>query len=285
MIREFIALIIVKIFSCVLTDSEITNIQKYFDSQLNKMSRTLSLDNDDDYLFLASNKLEALENNITDYINLISQIPSLDNSTFLSLLEKVQKLKKPRGTFSYSRSTSLLCNTNVNHTYIDYISTTTTSLEFKIRLKYTNSSNIYFRPFIVKKQLQSASLDIKLWDINYAPISLGICQVSSVTCSVNNTYNFTGIQIAYFGDNCYHIDFFNLGNYTSTSRSCLSKYELYKMKFTLNTNVLTMKLHLEDWNFFSENLLGSPYHYYFCGGLMDTRVFLYAKGTTSTSNN
>ena len=199
-----------------------------------------------------------------------------DPTNFSSLLTQIEEQKKPRGNFSSSYTTSLLCNTNVNYSYYDSISSTATSFDIKIRLKNSNTTNVYFLPFIVKHALTTASLDIKLWDINYAPISIGVCQMSSPNCIDKSTYNFTGIQIAFFGDNCYHVDFFIEGNYNSTSRSCLSKYELYKLSLKVDGNELTMKLHLDDWNFFSEKLIGQSY--YFCGGLMDKRVILSAKG-------
>ena len=273
MITQLIALLGVNIILC-LTDEEIKQIYDDLASQFKSIKdRNFSINNETDYLYLASNKFEALENNVSDYANLY---PKLKDPNFSSLLTQIEEQKKPRGNFSSSYTTSLLCNTNVNYSYYDSISSTATSFDIKIRLKNSNTTNVYFLPFIVKYAFTTASLDIKLWDINYAPISIGVCQMSSPNCIDKSTYNFTGIQIAFFGDNCYHVDFFIEGNYNSTSRSCLSKYELYKLSLKVDGNELTMKLHLEDWNFFSEKLIGQPY--YFCGGLMDKRVILSAKG-------
>ena len=273
MITQLIALIVVNIILC-LTDEEIKQIYDDLASQFKSIKdRNFSINNETDYLYLASNKFEALENNVSDYANLY---PKLKDPNFSSLLTQIEEQKKPRGNFSSSYTTSLLCNTNVNYSYYDSISSTATSFDIKIRLKNSNTTNVYFLPFIVKYAFTTASLDIKLWDINYAPISIGVCQMSSPNCIDKSTYNFTGIQIAFFGDNCYHVDFFIEGNYKSTSRSCLSKYELYKLSLKVDGNELTMKLHLEDWNFFSEKLIGQSY--YFCGGLMDKRVILSAKG-------
>ena len=273
MITQLIALIVVNIILC-LTDEEIKQIYDDLASQFKSIKdRNFSINNETDYLYLASNKFEALENNVSDYANLY---PKLKDPNFSSLLTQIEEQKKPRGNFSSSYTTSLLCNTNVNYSYYDSISSTATSFDIKIRLKNSNTTNVYFLPFIVKYAFTTASLDIKLWDINYAPISIGVCQMSSPNCIDKSTYNFTGIQIAFFGDNCYHVDFFIEGNYNSTSRSCLSKYELYKLSLKVDGNELTMKLHLEDWNFFSEKLIGQSY--YFCGGLMDKRVILSAKG-------
>ena len=273
MITQLIALIVVNIILC-LTDEEIKQIYDDLASQFKSIKdRNFSINNETDYLYLASNKFEALENNVSDYANLY---PKLGDPNFSSLLTQIEEQKKPRGNFSSSYTTSLLCNTNVNYSYYDSISSTATSFDIKIRLKNSNTTNVYFLPFIVKYAFTTASLDIKLWDINYAPISIGVCQMSSPNCIDKSTYNFTGIQIAFFGDNCYHVDFFIEGNYNSTSRSCLSKYELYKLSLKVDGNELTMKLHLEDWNFFSEKLIGQSY--YFCGGLMDKRVILSAKG-------
>ena len=273
MITQLIALIVVNIILC-LTDEEIKQIYDDLASQFKSIKdRNFSINNETDYLYLASNKFEALENNVSDYANLY---PKLKDPNFSSLLTQIEEQKQPRGNFSSSYTTSLLCNTNVNYSYYDSISSTATSFDIKIRLKNSNTPNVYFLPFIVKDAFTTASLDIKLWDINYAPISIGVCQMSSPNCIDKNTYNFTGIQIAFFGDNCYHVDFFIEGNYNSTSRSCLSKYELYKLSLKVDGNELTMKLHLEDWNFFSEKLIGQSY--YFCGGLMDKRVILSAKG-------
>ena len=272
MITQLIALLVVNIILC-LTDKEIKQIYDDLASQVKSIKdRNFSINNETDYLYLASNKFEALENNVSDYANLY---PKLKDPNFSSLLTQIEEQKKPRGNFS-SSYTSLLCNTNVNYSYYDSISSTATSFDIKIRLKNSNTTNVYFLPFIVKYAFTTASLDIKLWDINYAPISIGVCQMSSPNCIDKSTYNFTGIQIAFFGDNCYHVDFFIEGNYNSTSRSCLSKYELYKLSLKVDGNELTMKLHLEDWNFFSEKLIGQSY--YFCGGLMDKRVILSAKG-------
>ena len=273
MITQLIALLVVNIILC-LTDEEIKQIYDDLASQFKSIKdRNFSINNETDYLYLASNKFEALENNVSDYANLY---PKLKDPNFSSLLTQIEEQKKPRGNFSSSYTTSLLCNTNVNYSYYDSISSTATSFDIKIRLKNSNTPNVYFLPFIVKYAFATASLDIKLWDINYAPISIGVCQMSSQNCIDKSTYNFTGIQIAFFGDNCYHVDFFIEGNYNSTSRSCLSKYELYKLSLKVDGNELTMKLHLEDWNFFSEKLIGQSY--YFCGGLMDKRVILSAKG-------
>ena len=273
MITQLIALLVVNIILC-LTDEEIKQIYDDLASQFKSIKdRNFSINNETDYLYLASNKFEALENNVSDYANLY---PKLKDPNFSSLLTQIEEQKKPRGNFSSSYTTSLLCNTNVNYSYYDSISSTATSFDIKIRLKNSNTTNVYFLPFIVKYAFTTASLDIKLWDINYAPISIGVCQMSSPNCIDKSTYNFTGIQIAFFGDNCYHVDFFIEGNYNSTSRSCLSKYELYKLSLKVDGNELTMKLHLEDWNFFSEKLIGQSY--YFCGGLMDKRVILSAKG-------
>ena len=273
MITQLIALIVVNIILC-LTDEEIKQIYDDLASQFKSIKdRNFSINNETDYLYLASNKFEALENNVSDYANLY---PKLGDPNFSSLLTQIEEQKKPRGNFSSSYTTSLLCNTNVNYSYYDLISSTATPFDIKIRLKNSNTTNVYFLPFIVKYAFTTASLDIKLWDINYAPISIGVCQMSSLNCIDKSTYNFTGIQIAFFGDNCYHVDFFIEGNYNSTSRSCLSKYELYKLSLKVDGNELTMKLHLEDWNFFSEKLIGQSY--YFCGGLMDKRVILSAKG-------
>ena len=273
MITQLIALLVVNIILC-LTDEEIKQIYDDLASQFKSIKdRNFSINNETDYLYLASNKFEALENNVDDYANLY---PKLGDPNFSSLLTQIEEQKKPRGNFSSSYTTSLLCNTNVNYSYYDSISSTATSFDIKIRLKNSNTTNVYFLPFIVKYAFTTASLDIKLWDINYAPISIGVCQMSSPNCIDKSTYNFTGIQIAFFGDNCYHVDFFIEGNYNSTSRSCLSKYELYKLSLKVDGNELTMKLHLEDWNFFSEKLIGQSY--YFCGGLMDKRVILSAKG-------
>ena len=273
MITQLIALLGVNIILC-LTDEEIKQIYDDLASQFKSIKdRNFSINNETDYLYLASNKFEALENNVSDYANLY---PKLKDPNFSSLLTQIEEQKKPRGNFSSSYTTSLLCNTNVNYSYYDSISSTATSFDIKIRLKNSNTTNVYFLPFIVKYAFTTASLDIKLWDINYAPISIGVCQMSSPNCIDKSTYNFTGIQIAFFGDNCYHVDFFIEGNYNSTSRSCLSKYELYKLSLKVDGNELTMKLHLEDWNFFSEKLIGQSY--YFCGGLMDKRVILSAKG-------
>ena len=273
MITQLIALIVVNIILC-LTDEEIKQIYDDLASQFKSIKdRNFSINNETDYLYLASNKFEALENNVSDYANLY---PKLKDPNFSSLLTQIEEQKKPRGNFSSSYTTSLLCNTNVNYSYYDLISSTATPFDIKIRLKNSNTTNVYFLPFIVKYAFTTASLDIKLWDINYAPISIGVCQMSSLNCIDKSTYNFTGIQIAFFGDNCYHVDFFIEGNYNSTSRSCLSKYELYKLSLKVDGNELTMKLHLEDWNFFSEKLIGQSY--YFCGGLMDKRVILSAKG-------
>ena len=273
MITQLIALIVVNIILC-LTDEEIKQIYDDLASQFKSIKdRNFSINNETDYLYLASNKFEALENNVSDYANLY---PKLKDPNFSSLLTQIEEQKTPRGNFSSSYTTSLLCNTNVNYSYYDSISSTATSFDIKIRLKNSNTTNVYFLPFIVKYAFTTASLDIKLWDINYAPISIGVCQMSSPNCIDKSTYNFTGIQIAFFGDNCYHVDFFIEGNYNSTSRSCLSKYELYKLSLKVDGNELTMKLHLEDWNFFSEKLIGQSY--YFCGGLMDKRVILSAKG-------
>ena len=273
MITQLIALLVVNIILC-LTDEEIKQIYDDLASQFKSIKdRNFSINNETDYLYLASNKFEALENNVSDYANLY---PKLKDPNFSSLLTQIEEQKKPRGNFSSSYTTSLLCNTNVNYSYYDSISSTATSFDIKIRLKNSNTLNVYFLPFIVKYAFTTASLDIKLWDINYAPISIGVCQMSSPNCIDKSTYNFTGIQIAFFGDNCYHVDFFIEGNYNSTPRSCLSKYELYKLSLKVDGNELTMKLHLEDWNFFSEKLIGQSY--YFCGGLMDKRVILSAKG-------
>ena len=273
MITQLIALLGVNIILC-LTDEEIKQIYDDLASQFKSIKdRNFSINNETDYLYLASNKFEALENNVSDYANLY---PKLKDPNFSSLLTQIEEQKKPRGNFSSSYTTSLLCNTNVNYSYYDSISSTATSFDIKIRLKNSNTTNVYFLPFIVKYAFTTASLDIKLWDINYAPISIGVCQMSSPNCIDKSTYNFTGIQIAFFGDNCYHVDFFIEGNYNSTPRSCLSKYELYKLSLKVDGNELTMKLHLEDWNFFSEKLIGQSY--YFCGGLMDKRVILSAKG-------
>ena len=273
MITQLIAVIVVNIILC-LTDEEIKQIYDDLASQFKSIKdRNFSINNETDYLYLASNKFEALENNVSDYANLY---PKLKDPNFSSLLTQIEEQKKPRGNFSSSYTTSLLCNTNVNYSYYDLISSTATPFDIKIRLKNSNTTNVYFLPFIVKYAFTTASLDIKLWDINYAPISIGVCQMSSPNCIDKSTYNFTGIQIAFFGDNCYHVDFFIEGNYNSTSRSCLSKYELYKLSLKVDGNELTMKLHLEDWNFFSEKLIGQSY--YFCGGLMDKRVILSAKG-------
>ena len=273
MITQLIALLVVNIILC-LTDEEIKQIYDDLASQFKSIKdRNFSINNETDYLYLASNKFEALENNVSDYANLY---PKLKDPNFSSLLTQIEEQKKPRGNFSSSYTTSLLCNTNVNYSYYDSISSTATSFDIKIRLKNSNTPNVYFLPFIVNYAFTTASLDIKLWDINYAPISIGVCQMSSPNCIDKSTYNFTGIQIAFFGDNCYHVDFFIEGNYNSTSRSCLSKYELYKLSLKVDGNELTMKLHLEDWNFFSEKLIGQSY--YFCGGLMDKRVILSAKG-------
>ena len=273
MITQLIALLVVNIILC-LTDEEIKQIYDDLASQFKSIKdRNFSINNETDYLYLASNKFEALENNVSDYANLY---PKLKDPNFSSLLTQIEEQKKPRGNFSSSYTTSLLCNTNVNYSYYDSISSTATSFDIKIRLKNSNTTNVYFLPFIVKDAFTTASLDIKLWDINYAPISIGVCQMSSPNCIDKSTYNFTGIQIAFFGDNCYHVDFFIEGNYNSTPRSCLSKYELYKLSLKVDGNELTMKLHLEDWNFFSEKLIGQSY--YFCGGLMDKRVILSAKG-------
>lgn len=274
MITQLIALLVVNIILC-LTDEEIKQIYDDLASQFKSIKdRNFSINNETDYLYLASNKFEALENNVSDYANLYPKLG--DPTNFSSLLTQIEEQKKPRGNFSSSYTTSLLCNTNVNYSYYDSISSTATSFDIKIRLKNSNTTNVYFLPFIVKYAFTTASLDIKLWDINYAPISIGVCQMSSPNCIDKSTYNFTGIQIAFFGDNCYHVDFFIEGNYNSTSRSCLSKYELYKLSLKVDGNELTMKLHLEDWNFFSEKLIGQSY--YFCGGLMDKRVILSAKG-------
>ena len=274
MITQLIALLVVNIILC-LTDEEIKQIYDDLASQFKSIKdRNFSINNETDYLYLASNKFEALENNVSDYANLYPKLG--DPTNFSSLLTQIEEQKKPRGNFSSSYTTSLLCNTNVNYSYYDSISSTATSFDIKIRLKNSNTPNVYFLPFIVKYAFTTASLDIKLWDINYAPISIGVCQMSSPNCIDKSTYNFTGIQIAFFGDNCYHVDFFIEGNYNSTSRSCLSKYELYKLSLKVDGNELTMKLHLEDWNFFSEKLIGQSY--YFCGGLMDKRVILSAKG-------
>lgn len=274
MITQLIALLVVNIILC-LTDEEIKQIYDDLASQFKSIKdRNFSINNETDYLYLASNKFEALENNVSDYANLYPKLG--DPTNFSSLLTQIEEQKKPRGNFSSSYTTSLLCNTNVNYSYYDSISSTATSFDIKIRLKNSNTTNVYFLPFIVKDAFTTASLDIKLWDINYAPISIGVCQMSSPNCIDKSTYNFTGIQIAFFGDNCYHVDFFIEGNYNSTSRSCLSKYELYKLSLKVDGNELTMKLHLEDWNFFSEKLIGQSY--YFCGGLMDKRVILSAKG-------
>ena len=273
MITQLIALLGVNIILC-LTDEEIKQIYDDLASQFKSIKdRNFSINNETDYLYLASNKFEALENNVSDYANLY---PKLKDPNFSSLLTQIEEQKKPRGNFSSSYTTSLLCNTNVNYSYYDLISSTATPFDIKIRLKNSNTTNVYFLPFIVKYAFTTASLDIKLWDINYAPISIGVCQMSSLNCIDKSTYNFTGIQIAFFGDNCYHVDFFIEGNYNSTPRSCLSKYELYKLSLKVDGNELTMKLHLEDWNFFSEKLIGQSY--YFCGGLMDKRVILSAKG-------
>lgn len=274
MITQLIALLVVNIILC-LTDEEIKQIYDDLASQFKSIKdRNFSINNETDYLYLASNKFEALENNVSDYAKLYPKLG--DPTNFSSLLTQIEEQKKPRGNFSSSYTTSLLCNTNVNYSYYDSISSTATSFDIKIRLKNSNTTNVYFLPFIVKYAFTTASLDIKLWDINYAPISIGVCQMSSPNCIDKSTYNFTGIQIAFFGDNCYHVDFFIEGNYNSTSRSCLSKYELYKLSLKVDGNELTMKLHLEDWNFFSEKLIGQSY--YFCGGLMDKRVILSAKG-------
>ena len=274
MITQLIALLVVNIILC-LTDEEIKQIYDDLASQFKSIkNRNFSINNETDYLYLASNKFEALENNVSDYANLYPKLG--DPTNFSSLLTQIEEQKKPRGNFSSLYTTSLLCNTNVNYSYYDSISSTATSFDIKIRLKNSNTTNVYFLPFIVKFAFTTASLDIKLWDINYAPISIGVCQMSSPNCIDKSTYNFTGIQIAFFGDNCYHVDFFIEGNYNSTSRSCLSKYELYKLLLKVDGNELTMKLHLEDWNFFSEKLIGQSY--YFCGGLMDKRVILSAKG-------
>lgn len=274
MITQLIALLVVNIILC-LTDEEIKQIYDDLASQFKSIKdRNFSINNETDYLYLASNKFEALENNVSDYANLYPKLG--DPTNFSSLLTQIEEQKKSRGNFSSSSTTSLLCNTNVNYSYYDSISSTATSFDIKIRLKNSNTTNVYFLPFIVKDAFTTASLDIKLWDINYAPISIGVCQMSSPNCIDKSTYNFTGIQIAFFGDNCYHVDLFIEGNYNSTSRSCLSKYELYKLSLKVDGNELTMKLHLEDWNFFSEKLIGQSY--YFCGGLMDKRVILSAKG-------
>ena len=136
MITQLIALLVVNIILC-LTDEEIKQIYDDLASQFKSIKdRNFSINNETDYLYLASNKFEALENNVSDYAKLYHKLG--DPTNFSSLLTQIEEQKKPRGNFS-SLDTSLLCNTNVNYSYYDSISSTATSFDIKIRLKNSHS--------------------------------------------------------------------------------------------------------------------------------------------------
>ena len=96
MITQLIALLVGNIILC-LTDEEIKQIYDDLASQFKSIKdRNFSINNETDYLYLASNKFEALENNVSDYANLY---PKLKDPNFSSLLTQIEEQKKPVAIF------------------------------------------------------------------------------------------------------------------------------------------------------------------------------------------
>ena len=97
MITQLIALIVVNIILC-LTDEEIKQIYDDLASQFKSIKdRNFSINNETDYLYLASNKFEALENNVSDYANLYPKLK--DPTNFSSLLTQIEEQKNPVAIF------------------------------------------------------------------------------------------------------------------------------------------------------------------------------------------
>lgn len=129
-----------------------------------------------------------------------------------------------------------------------------------------------------------ANADIYIGNFDYGGIMIGLCEMNitsnTQTSKIDEDKNlvcdvvsFTGINIAYFGDNCYHVDYFVKSQYTRTGRSCLSKYELYLINLEKSTEMMTLKLGLESDPFFQESI-NKDKTYMFCGSILNNMTLL-----------
>ena len=124
-----------------------------------------------------------------------------------------------------------------------------------------------FAPFIITGWTK---VEIYIGQFDYGGITLGFCEYSNCT----NT-KFSGINIAYFGENCYHIDYFVDNEYTITGRSCLSKYELYHLYLFYDKSSINIGTYKEVTNnhfyFFTQSTSGDRA---FCGSILNEKTVL-----------
>ena len=88
---------------------------------------------------------------------------------------------------------------------------------------------------------------------------------------------YAGINIVYFGDNCYHLDYYVNGKYEVTGRSCLSMYELYHITIKKEHNQMLIKLHLDNEPFFKRSIFFLEGKSFFCGFIMNDLTILKIK--------
>ena len=106
--------------------------------------------------------------------------------------------------------------------------------------------------------IDRTELDIQIGNFNYGEIGLGFGFKNKNECT-----NFTGINIVYFGDNCYHLDYYVNGEYEVTGRSCLSMYELYHITIKKEHNQMLIKLHLDNEPFIKRSIFFLEENFFF----------------------
>ena len=126
-------------------------------------------------------------------------------------------------------------------------------------------------PFILTDDKFSSSFntaEIYIGHFYYGGISIGVCEHENCESSI-----FNGINIAYFGDNCYHVDYFIINEYIGTKRTCLSKYELYHLYFKIEGSTFSIGLEKEvpDYYFYSAKV---DNHVSICGSLLNKMTTL-----------
>ena len=185
-----------------------------------------------------------------------------------SMLSELEDFKNKMSTYLsnfydkyvYKQNVSLLKATNIfclggNYTTYNINKTTFVTRIVPLNISVNNTFILNF-----------SSANVTIGNLDFGGITIGICTIPSTNSCTPSS--FTGINIAYFGDNCYHVDYFVDNVYTNTGRSCLSKYELYSIRIDLINNELAMKLKNEEDYFFNKTVGGTGIHK-LCGALLN----------------
>lgn len=204
----------------------------------------------EDYFFISQYKANYLLHKIDDFLYKIKcQFPYIYHNIYLNNLTEPLKSISAQVQQLSKKSLKLFNPDLYNKMYYYQYEIFDDYIIYKRKdssvFNLNNTKDFFLLPIG-----KNASYDILLWNIDIGGISLGVC---------SDTLNFTGIYINYFGDNCYHLDYFVNGTYTVTGRTCLSQYELYSLRLNFSSSYFNITSEAEEYPLFAEKMVGKTF--------------------------